>query len=262
MTIKNNDIEAKLFGVETATSTSNPSINHDANYVRTALTTTLILVFCVDVTGSMDPFLDTVKVFAKGETSKFVEALGEKGREVEKVEIIVVPYRDIYVEKEKWIEGSPVFEITAGEEQRKAFEKYVDGLRAIGGGDEPESPLEALSWLIDHYDFKWDTEKARVLFFMLSDASGHHLDDSRRYTADYYPEGIPEEIEGIKAQLVEKIGSENMRCVRFFPMAPNVYPWNEFGRFFPQTQFFPSEAGNGLDEVDMDSIMELVSNSI
>ena len=260
MTTMKSDIEAKLFGVETASDI--PDIRPDANYVRTSLSTTLILLFLIDCTGSMDPFLAHVKEFAKSEADKFVESLGEKGREVEKVQIGVVPYRDIYVEKEKWIEGSPLFEITAGDDQRRAFELYVDGLRAIGGGDEPESPVEALSWAIDHYDFKWDTEKARVLFFMLSDASGHHIDDSRRYSGDYYPAGIPEDMDGITAQLIEKIGAENMRCVRFFPMAPNAYPWNEFGRHFPQTQFFPSAAGNGLDEVEMSSIMELVSNSI
>ncbi len=49
---------------------------------------------------------------------------------------------------------------------------------------------------------------------------------------------------------------------RLLLYAPDQTPWNEIGYNWEQTIYYPSIAGEGLAEHDMDTILEAIANSI
>ena len=44
--------------------------------------------------------------------------------------------------------------------------------------------------------------------------------------------------------------------------APDMYPWPTIGDNWSQTVFLPSKAGEGLAEVEYDTILEVLANSV
>ena len=95
------------------------------------------LVFLVDVTGSMKPCIDGLK----DSIDKFFAYLtndSENECSIKEWRAKVVGYRDVKFDKDQWIVENP-FVTTADE-----VHAQLKGLVAKGGGDEPESLLDAL----------------------------------------------------------------------------------------------------------------------
>lgn len=103
------------------------------------------IVFCIDCTGSMTPFLDAVKERAKD----FLTHLATGGNDQEipvDWRIKVVGYRDADSDGAGWIVGlDNPFVNDPG-----AARRQIDALVASGGGDEPESLLDALYVILRH----------------------------------------------------------------------------------------------------------------
>ena len=100
------------------------------------------LVFLVDVTGSMSPCIDGLKE----SISKFFDHLtNEEGNAcaIKDWRAKVVGYRDVEHDKEEWFVDNP-FVTNAAE-----IHNQLQALVAKGGGDEPESLLDALLTLAD-----------------------------------------------------------------------------------------------------------------
>ncbi len=49
---------------------------------------------------------------------------------------------------------------------------------------------------------------------------------------------------------------------RLILFAPDLEPWQEIAASWNNTIFYPSEAGNGLDEWEMGEIIQTIANSI
>jgi hypothetical protein len=49
---------------------------------------------------------------------------------------------------------------------------------------------------------------------------------------------------------------------RLLVFGPDAYPWNVIGDSWSQTIWLPSQAGSGLDEVEYETILKMVSESI
>jgi len=98
------------------------------------------LVLCIDCTGSMTPVIDMVKENALTFHEQLTKALLECDREVEQLRVKVIGFRDLcYGEP---LEESPFFDLPQSE---KEFEKFVSKLVATGGGDAPETALDAIA---------------------------------------------------------------------------------------------------------------------
>jgi hypothetical protein len=95
------------------------------------------IVFLLDATGSMQPCIDSLKSNIK----LFIDTLTTKDANnsspVKDWRAKVVGYRDVEVD-EKWFEDAPFVRDVA------TLKAQLDALTANGGGDEPESLLDAL----------------------------------------------------------------------------------------------------------------------
>src|SRR3954453_15746704 len=104
------------------------------------------IVFCIDVTGSMTPILDAVKANALAFYDDVQTHLTEKGKNVAQLRVRVIAFRDFVADGDAALEESPFYTLPA---ERGGFSEFVNGLIAQGGGDAPESGLDAVALAIN-----------------------------------------------------------------------------------------------------------------
>ena len=137
------------------------------------------IVFLVDVTGSMEPCIDALKRSIK----HFLHELANGSGEIKAVEdwrARIVGYRDYpedYGTSYGWLNECSFTRTTA------ALEKFIDSMVATGGGDEPESLLDAISVILDEgelpeqcedNDKRWRTrDRAARILVVFTDATYH-----------------------------------------------------------------------------------------
>jgi hypothetical protein len=119
----------------------------------------LDVVFCVDTTGSMGDEIDVVKAKLRDMVAKV--AAGDPPPDVRFGLVIYRDRGDEYVTK-RWALTRDIDEVV----------KWIDGIQAAAGGDEPESVNEALHAAVQDTD--WDmTAGVGRLIFLVGDAPPH-----------------------------------------------------------------------------------------
>ena len=132
------------------------------------------IVFGIDVSGSMTPILDQVKANALRFYDDVQTNLTAKGKNVDQLRVRVIAFRDFAADGEAALEESPFFTLP---EERAGFSEFVSGLVAEGGGDEPESGLEAVALAIDS---AWTTtgDRRRQVIVIWTDQPAQTLSPS------------------------------------------------------------------------------------
>ena len=132
------------------------------------------IVFCIDVTGSMNPIIDAVKANALGFYDDVQANLTEKGKNVEQLRVRLIAFRDFVADGDAALEESPFFTLPA---ERSGFSEFVNGLIAQGGGDAPESGLEAVALAVNS---PWTTtgDRRRQVIVVWTDQPAQPLDPS------------------------------------------------------------------------------------
>lgn len=219
------------------------------------------IVFCIDVTGSMTPVIDAVKENVRSFHSLLGAAMAEKDKAISQLRVRVIAYRDFADNPRDAIELTDFFALPG---QVGAFESFVQRLRATGGGDEPESGLEALSLAIDS-DWERGQDRRRHVIALFTDASAHPLGEPGARSVATYPSSVPATID----ELFERWGYQSSQSAtmensakRLLLFAPDTMPWNVIAADWNNTIFLPSKAGDGLEEVEMQEIINAIANSI
>lgn len=214
------------------------------------------IVFAIDVTGSMTPILDAVKANALGFYDDVQTNLTEKGKNVAQLRVRIIAFRDFVADGAAALEESPFYTLPA---ERAGFSEFVDGLIAQGGGDAPESGLEAVALAISS---PWTStgDRRRQVVVVWTDAPAHPLDPtsvpadlSSRVPADFSAlTDAWEDEQGL-------MGSSSKRLILFAPDGPG---WSDISSVWENVVHNPSQAGNGLSEVDYGTIIDSIGNSV
>ncbi|MEV0613651.1 vWA domain-containing protein [Nonomuraea sp. NPDC050404] len=219
------------------------------------------IVLCVDVTESMAPVLDTVKKSALTFHERLNLVMGGKGKEISRLRLKVIAFRDFGDFAEDAIEET---EFLVFPERAADFDRCVRELHASGGGDVPESGLEALALAINA-DWERGLDRRRHVIVMFTDAPAHPLHAPQAVTAHTYPRDIPRDLDG----LFEQWGYARSQAAvmenaakRLVLFAPDAYPWTEITEEWNMTLHFPSVAGQGLAELELDEIIDTIANSL
>jgi hypothetical protein len=219
------------------------------------------IVFCIDATGSMSPVIGAVKDNVRSFNDLLSRAMAQKSKSISQLRVRVIAFRDFTDNVDDAIQFTDFFTLPA---QREEFEAFVSGLRADGGGDEPESALEALAVAIDS-DWERGLDRRRHVIVMFTDASAHPLGDASVRDAPTYPKAAPASIDELFErwgyQSSEETSMENA-AKRLLLFAPDTIPWNAIAADWDNTIFLPSRAGEGLDDHEMGEIIEAIANSI
>lgn len=127
---------------------------------------TVDVVMCIDVTGSMSGIINTVKSNAIGFYDSFNRCCVEEGIQLASLNTQVIAFRDKNKDS-NWLQTSSTFSLP---DQQTSFKSFVNGLYADGGGDTPESGLEALQAAFSKTDWGNDDGYHRQVVILWTDA--------------------------------------------------------------------------------------------
>ena len=222
------------------------------------------LVLCIDGTASMSGIIERVKGVAKDSYGMVIDAVTRGGRSIKDVEFRVrcVVFRDYLADGEKAMEESRFFSV-ADEAEMAAFEAFVNGIEAEGGGDGPENALEAIFTAMKS---DWNPRGGRFrrqIIVVFTDAPFLPLHESSRVAAPSYPLDAPKTLEELQT-LFEKgdqtmmYAPKNGRLIIYAPKDGTEWP-----RFktWERTWFVPTKDNGGCEEVDMNDALAVVVGS-
>jgi hypothetical protein len=214
------------------------------------------IVFCIDVTGSMTPILDAVKANALRFYDDVQHNLTAKGKNVDELRVRVIAFRDFVADGEAALQESPFFRLPT---EQAGFSDFVNGLIAQGGGDAPESGLEAVALAVNS---PWTNrgDRRRQVVVVWTDQPAHPLD----------PTTLPAELRGrvpadfsaltdLWEDAQGPLGSSSKRLILFAPDGPG---WSDISGVWENVVHHPSQAGGGLSEVDYGTIVDSIGNSV
>jgi len=214
------------------------------------------IVFCVDVTGSMTPILDQVKANALRFYSDVQSNLTAKGKNIDELRVRVVAFRDVLADGEAALQESPFFALPAEEAE---FSGFVNGLVAEGGGDAPESGLEAAALAMTS---PWTTrgDRRRQVIVVWTDQPAHPLNASALPPA--FAGRVPADFSALTDLWEDPqgpLGSSSKRLILFAPDGPG---WSDISGVWENVVHHPSQAGSGLSDVDYGTIIDSIGNSV
>lgn len=241
--------------------------------------TNVDIVFVIDATRSMQTTIDMVKASALSFHENLYDCLKNAGRIIKNLRIKVIWFRDFYYDGKYAYGESKFFELP---EEKEDFHDFVTGINEAGGGDEPESALEALT-LAMRSDFVQDGEKRRHIIVLFTDAEAHAFEDYDRLVEEaapkgckpeMYPENMPKDLAEFynawqgNSMSQDALGSEgeatklDQNGRRLVLFAPNAYPWTDMEVELENTIRKPIEAGEGGAELDMGDVYSLIAYSL
>lgn len=232
-----------------------------------AVDTNVDIVFAIDGTGSMQPLIDKVKSLTLTFRNALEAGLAEKKRKIHNLRIKVIVFRDYYIDGNDALVESRFFILP---EESQAFHDFVANIWAGGGGDEPESGLEALALAL-RSDFVQEGTKKRHVIVLFTDASAHPYEQQRNGIPDNYPANMFQNIQelyqawGSGQDYLGRTGQStqmNKEAKRLVLFAPSVYPWNELEVDLENVIRKDMDKGNGGQDLDLTDVIALVANSI
>jgi hypothetical protein len=182
--------------------------------------------------------------------------LTAKGKNVDELRVRVIAFRDFAADGEAAMQESPFYRLP---DERSAFSDFVSGLIAEGGGDAPESGLEAVALAMNS---PWTTrgDRRRQVVVVWTDQPANPLDPSivpaelrARVPADFSAlTDLWEDAQG-------PLGGSSKRLILFAPDGPG---WSDISGVWENVVHHPSQAGGGLSDVDYGTIIDSIGNSV
>ncbi|MDX1903501.1 MAG: vWA domain-containing protein [Thermonemataceae bacterium] len=214
------------------------------------------IVMCIDATGSMSPIIEKVKENALRFYEDLATMMRQKSKQIDVLRVKVIVFRDYYADGEKAMQMSDFFVLPT---QKDAFKAFVDVIQADGGGDEPENGLEALALAIQA-DWSKEGDKRRQIILLWTDASSHPLELKAESKPQNYPKNIPQNFDELSDLWDSQVMSRSAK--RLIMYTPDAYAWSDIANHWENTIQYPSKAGEGLNEVDYQTILDAIANSV
>lgn len=218
-------------------------------------------ILLMDGTESMSPIIENTKKKALSFCEKLHSMMEANGKHVDELRIKVMVFRDFQADGNQAMADSGFFPLP---EKNDEYRDFVTKIRAMGGGDVPESALEAMA-LAMRSDWTKRGAKRRHVIAVFTDAPAVPLQDPLRMENPTYPKNMPatlEELGDMWAGVSQELGGmPESRSARLVLFTPNCYPWSDMQSWNNVWVNF-SRAGEGLGDVDMDMALQLLVNSI
>jgi hypothetical protein len=201
------------------------------------------IVFCIDCTGSMEPVIDLVKEKVRKFPIDLKDALAKKGQPVHELRVRVIAFRD-FASDTDCLEASEFFTV-APPTDLTDFTLFVNQLSTNGGGgDEPESGLEALAIAMGS-DWTDHGDKQRHLIVMFTDASAHKLEDRVGAVPAAFSGYIPDSLDVLTDMWDGGVGVKlKTDAHQLIIFGPDAYPWNMISDGWNGVVFVPVNRNN------------------
>ena len=212
------------------------------------------LVMCIDGTGSMGHLIEEVKSSALQFYDKLEKKMSEKEKTIDQLRAKIIVFRDYWADSaDLAMQSSKFFNLRT---EASEFAGFVSGITATGGGDEPENGLEGLALALQSdWEKSQDFAKQRRVVVVYTDASAHSLEKGSK--PSHYPQDIPKTFD----ELTDYWHDMPIPAKRLLVFAPDASPWVMMDSW-DNSVYFRSKAGKGLEEFEMDEILDYIANSI
>lgn len=218
------------------------------------------IVFCIDATGSMHHILDTVKSNALNLYDDIIREMKKKRKTVTQVRVRVVAFRDFHYDRDDAVFLSDFFRLP---EQADAFRSYVEGIRADGGGDDPEDGLEALAFAMKS-DWSNSAKRQRHIIVVWSDDGTHELGYGRQ--AENYPRGMARSFDELTQWWgwgnENAPGLMNEEAKRLLLFTPDKPFWSTIRETWNKVVHYRTTSGSGLRDVSYVQILSAITRTI
>ena len=212
------------------------------------------VVFCIDVTGGMGPVLHMIQanVLRLGDDLK--EALAQTGRNIDSLRIRVIAFRDFGDNPATALE---LLDFVNLPDEETRLSSFVRGLWAGGGGDAPDSGLEALALAIKS-DWGRDDDRQRHIVVFCTDTSAHPLG---RHSVPTEFGSVPVDLNELTDWWRDEqfISQKAKRLVLF---APDEEPWTSIATDWEGVVYVPSQMHGGLADCSYEVILVMIKNSV
>ncbi|WP_243794349.1 vWA domain-containing protein [Saccharopolyspora gloriosae] len=229
--------------------------------ISTGMQYSVDIVLCIDTTGSMGPILEHVKENALSFHDQLGSAMASKGRSISQLRLKVIAFRDFADRAEDAVHQTDFLPFP---DRAPDFESFVGGLRSAGGGDAPESGLEALALAIGS-EWERGLDRRRHVIVLFTDAPAHPLGSPSQVQAAGYPQSVPRSMDALFQQWGFAHSQDALMensAKRLLLFAPESEPWVDISEDWNNCLYFPSNAGEGLEEWEMDEIINSIANSL
>jgi hypothetical protein len=211
---------------------------------------------CIDATGSMSPVIEKVKENALKFYDDLKSHMESKSKSIDTLRVRAIVYRDYYNDGNDSMLLSPFFTLP---DEKDEFAEFINDIEADGGGDEPESGLEALALAIKS-DWNKTGDKRRQLIVIWTDASVHPLEKNASSKPANYPSNLAKDLDELtdwwEGQYMSKAAK------RLILYTPDAYAWSDIATNWNNTIQYPSKAGEGLEEFDYQTILDSIAASV
>ncbi len=230
-----------------------------SNYKNNSMRYDVDIVMCMDATASMGPFLDLVKSQALNLYGDIMRKMEKKEKHIDSLRVRIIAFRDYLEDGNDAMLVSNFFDLPA---QAEDFEALVRSIKPFGGGDFPEDGLEALGYAIRS---KWtpaSNNKRRQIIVVWTDDGTHEIGYAK--SAPNYPAKMAASF----AELTQWWGFGQYRgfmdneAKRLLIYAPAKDHWTTIAETWDNTLLFESQAGNGLDKLTYEEILDALAGSI
>ena len=214
------------------------------------------VAFCIDVTGSMTPVIDAVKANALRFFDDVQANLTAKGKSVDELRVRVIAFRDLTADDEGALTESSFFALPG---EQEIFSAFVDNLVPDGGGDAPESGLEALALAINS---PWTShgDRRRQVIVVWTDAPAHPLNFA--VLPPDLASSVPRNFSDLTDLWEDPQGPVGPSSKRLILFAPDGAGWSDISANWENVVHHPSQAGAGLSDVDYGTIIDSIGNSV
>jgi hypothetical protein len=216
------------------------------------------LVLCIDGTASMTPIIEEVKARASAFHQDLAAEMDSKEKIIDDLRVRVVVFRDLAVDGGDSFSCSEFLPLP---DNAAGFSDFVSEIRAFGGGDEPESGLEALAIAI-HSRWNASGVKRRQVIVVWTDASAHPLSSGAGSPGLPTNASIPDDFDALTDLWQGQESPMDASAQRLILYAPDAYPWTEISNHWENVIHHPSQGGAGLSDVDYRTILDVIAQSV
>lgn len=216
------------------------------------------IAMCIDCTGSMGDLLETVKSNALKFYPDLKVACDKKGKVISELRVRVIAFRDFSCDGSDAFMTTEFFNIP---DQEDDFKSFVSSLVPSGGGREPENGLEALAEAINS-DWTTGGDKRRHVIVVWSDASTNPLGEDICKSNPCYPGSMPSNLDELTDMWEDENGKMKKAAKRLIIFAPDAQSWSQIGIEWNNAIHCTTRAGAGLSDVEYDTIISTIVNSI
>lgn len=182
------------------------------------------IVLCIDGTGSMRTSLSAIRAGAADLHTSLQNHCRSNGKLIDTFRIRLICFGDYGCDGNSALTSTDFFTIP-GEERE--YQSAFDDLRLPGGGDTPESGLEALSVTLDSPWSKVGSGRRSQVIVLWTNAPAHPI-RTVGTSNPIYPAHVPNDLDGLKAKWQNGATDSDGKWIRHLILiAPSSTPWLE-----------------------------------